>query len=168
MPLLHRLYQACGLLSATALVAICGLVLAQIIARNLGGTVRDAEELAAWSMAAAGFLGLPYALHHGAHIRVEVVTRFIPKALRRPMELASSAIALALSLYLAFYIASFVFDSWRFNEVSQGLVPVAMWIPQLPMVVGSVVLAIGFAERLWRVWRGQRFETGGADGALAE
>ncbi len=168
MPLLHRLYQACGLLSALALVAICGLILAQIVARSLGGMVRDAEELAAWSMAAAGFLGLPYALHHGAHIRVEVVTRFMPKALRRPAELVSTGVALALSVYLAWYIALFVFDSWRFNEVSQGLVPVPMWIPQLPMVLGAVVLAIGFAERLWCVWRGRPFEVADADAAPVE
>ena len=168
MPLLHRLYQACGLLSALALVAICGLILAQIVARGLGGMVRDAEEFAAWSMAAAGFLGLPYALHHGAHIRVEVVTRFMPVPLRRPAELLSTLVALALSAYLAWYVALFVYDSWRFHEVSQGLVPVPMWVPQLPMAVGAVVLAIGFAERLWCVWRGRRFETGDGDAALVE
>jgi len=168
MPLLHRLYRACGLLSALALVAICVLILAQIVARSLGGMVRDAEEFAAWSMAAAGFLGLPYALHAGAHIRVEVVTRFMPLPLRRPAELLSTGVALGLSAYLAWYVVLFVFDSWRFHEVSQGLVPVPMWIPQLPMALGAVVLAIAFAERLWCVWRGLRFETGEGDAALVE
>ena len=163
MPLLHRLYRWSGLLSALSLVAICGLILAQIVARNLGSTVRDAEEFAAWAMAAAGFFGLPYALHQGAHIRVEVVTRFVPQSLRRPFELVASVLGLALAGYLAWYCTRFVIESWRFNEVSQGLVPVPMWIPQLPMVLGSVLLAVAFVERLVCVWRGRRFEL--AEGA---
>ena len=163
MPFLHRLYLASGLLSAAALVMICVMVMAQVIARNLGGTVRDAEEFAAWAMAAAGFLGLPYALHCGAHIRVEVALRFLPKAWHHAVELLASAIGVALSVFLAWYCSLFVFDSWRFNEVSQGLVPVAMWIPQLPMVIGSVLLTVAFAERLVCVLRRQTFEVGQGD-----
>jgi TRAP-type C4-dicarboxylate transport system permease small subunit len=160
---LHRLYRASGLLSAASLVLICVLILAQVVARNLGGTVRDAEEFAAWAMAAAGFLGLPYALHCGSHIRVGMVARFVPARLHHLTEVLASVIGLALAAYLAGYIAVFVFESWRFNEVSQGLVPVPMWLPQLPMVLGSVLLAVAFLERLVCVWRHQRFETGDGD-----
>ena len=163
MPLLHRLYLASGYLSAVALVMICVLVMAQVIARNLGGTVRDAEEFAAWAMAAAGFLGLPYALHCGAHIRVEVALRFLPKSWHHAVELLASTIGVVLSGYLAWYCTLFVFESWRFNEVSQGLVPVPLWLPQLPMAIGSVLLAVAFAERLVCVWQRRVFETGHAE-----
>jgi len=157
---LHRLYRWSGLLSAASLVLICGLIMAQIIARNLGSTVRDADEFAAWAMAAAGFLGLPYALHCGSHIRVSLVARFVPKSLHQAMEVLATAIALVLSGYLAGYVAIFVFESWRFNELSQGLVPVPLWIPQLPMVLGSALLTVAFLERLDCVLRGQTFEVG--------
>jgi len=163
MPFLHRLYRVSGLLSAASLVLICGLIVAQVVARNLGGTVRDAEEFAAWAMAAAGFFGLPYALHCGAHIRVGMAARFLPERLHHAMELLASAIGLAIAAYLAWYAALFVFDSWRFKEVSQGLVPVPMWMPQLPMVLGCALLALAFAERLLRVWQHRRFETGAGD-----
>lgn len=168
MPLLHRLYRLSGLLSAVSLVLICVMILAQVVARNLGTTVRDAEEFAAWAMAAAGFFGLPYALHQGAHIRVAVVTRFVPKALHHPMEVASSVVGLALSGYLAWYCTRFVLESWRFNEVSQGLVPVPMWMPQLPMVIGSVLLTVAFAERLVCVLRQKPFEVGHGDGMSSQ
>lgn len=159
VPFLHRVYQASGLLSALSLVLICGLVLAQVAARNMGSTVPDAEEFAAWAMASAGFLGLPYALQHGAHIRVGVVSRFVPAAAHRPMELLASVIGLALAVFLAWYCAAFVLESYRFNEVSQGLVPLPMWLPQAPMVLGAVLLAVAFAERLVCVARGRPFET---------
>jgi TRAP-type C4-dicarboxylate transport system permease small subunit len=160
---LHRLYRVSGLLSAASLVLICLLILAQIVARNLGGTVRDAEEFAAWAMAAAGFFGLPYALYCGSHIRVGVVTRFVPKRWHHAMELLANGIALVLATYLAGYVTVFVAESWRFKEVSQGLVPVQIWLPQLPMVLGSVLLAVAFLERLVCVWRHQRFEVGDGD-----
>jgi TRAP-type C4-dicarboxylate transport system permease small subunit len=160
MSVLHWLYRASGLLSAASLVLICALIMAQIVARNLGTTVRDAEEFAAWAMAAAGFFGLPYALHCGSHIRVYAVTRFLPKSLHHPVEVLASAIGLLLAVYLAWYCAAYVLESYQFNELSQGLIAVPLWIPQLPMVVGSTLLAVAFGERMVLVLRHERFELG--------
>ncbi len=157
---LHRLYFASGLLSAASLVLICAMIIAQVVARNLGSTVRDAEEFAAWAMAAAGFFGLPYALHCGSHIRVSAVARFVPASLHHAMEVLASVIGVLLAAYLAWYCTAFVIESFRFNEVSQGLVPVPLWLPQLPMALGSILLAVAFGERLVRVLRHERFETG--------
>lgn len=160
MNFLHRLYRLSGLLSAASLVLICVLIMAQVIARNLGSTVRDAEEFASWAMAAAGFLGLPYALHSGSHIRVQVGMRFIPRPLHHPMEVLASVIGLVIAAYLAWYCTAFVIDSYRFNEVSQGLIAVPLWLPQLPMVIGTVLLTLAFGERLVRVLWHQHFEIG--------
>ncbi|WP_372824637.1 TRAP transporter small permease [Polaromonas sp.] len=163
MKVLHWLYRASGLLSAASLILICAMIVAQIVARNMGSTVRDAEEFAAWSMAAAGFFGLPYALYCGSHIRVSVVSRFVPEALHHTMEVIASVIGVLLAAYLAWYCTAFVLESYQFKEVSQGLVPVPMWIPQMPMVFGSILLAAAFAERLVRVLRGQVFEVGDSE-----
>lgn len=157
---LRRLYLASGLLSAASLILICVLILAQVVARNLGSTVRDAEEFAAWAMAAAGFFGLPYALHCGSHIRVSVVARFVPNSMHHAMEVLVSVIGVILAVYLAWYCSAFVLESYQFNEVSQGLVPVPMWMVQVPMVLGSILMAVAFAERLVRVLQHQPFETG--------
>lgn len=163
MPLLHRLYRASGLLSAACMVLICALIVAQIVARNAGSTVPDADEFAAWAMAASGFLGLPYALHAGSHIRVAVVMRFVSGRVRHAMEVLASVVGLAIAGYLAWYCSAFVYESFTFNEVSQGLVAVPLWIPQAPMAIGAVLLAVAFAERLATVLRRETFETG--DGA---
>jgi TRAP-type C4-dicarboxylate transport system permease small subunit len=160
MRALHWLYRASGLLSAICLILICAMIVAQVVARNLGSTVRDAEEFAAWAMAAAGFFGLPYALYCGSHIRVEVISRFVPEALHHVMEVIASVIGVLLAAYVAWYCTAFVLESYQFKEVSQGLIPVPMWIPQLPMALGSVLLAVAFLERLVVVLRGGAFEVG--------
>lgn len=158
MDRLHWLYRASGLLSAFALVLICGLILAQVIARNMGSTLRDAEEFAAWAMAAAGFLGLPYALHCGSHIRVQVAQRFLPRGMQHGMEVVATLAGVAIAAYLAWFCTAFVIESYRFKEVSQGLVPVPLWLPQLPMALGSLLLLVAFLERLACVLRHRRFE----------
>lgn len=163
MRVLHWLYRISGLFSAASLVLICILILAQIVARNLDSTVRDAEEFAAWAMAAAGFFGLPYALHCGSHIRVSAVAHFVPKSMHHAMEVLASAIGLALAVYLAWYCTAYVLESYEFNELSQGLIPVPLWIPQLPMAIGSTLLAVAFGERMVRVLRHERFEIGDGD-----
>lgn len=158
MKRLHQLYYLSGLLSAVSLVLICGLILAQVVARNMGSTLRDAEEFAAWAMAAAGFFGLPYALHSGSHIRVQVGLRFLPPAMQHAVEVVASLAGLAIAAYLAWFCAAFVLESYQFKEVSQGLVPVPLWLPQLPMALGSALLVVAFAERLACVLQGRRFE----------
>lgn len=160
MTLLHRLYRLSGYLSAASLVAICALILAQIVARSLGHMVPDADEFAAWAMAASGFFGLPYALHAGAHIRITSAVRFLPQRLRHCAEVIASALGLAVAAYLAWYCTFFVIESYTFKEVSPGLLALPMWIPQVSMVVGTVLLALAFAERLLCVLRGRGFETG--------
>lgn len=160
MRLLHGLYRLSGWLSAISLVAICALILAQIVARSLGTMVPDSDEFAAWAMAASGFFGLPYALHSGAHIRVTSALSLLPRSLHHGVEVLASAIGLAIAAYLAWHSAHYVVESWRFKEVSPGLLALPLWVPQSSMVAGTALLALAFAERLVCVVRGRQFETG--------
>lgn len=162
MRLLHGLYRLSGWLSAISLMAICALILAQIAARSLGTMVPDSDEFAAWAMAASGFFGLPYALHTGAHIRVTSALRFLPDGLKRGTELTANLIGLAIAAYFAWHASLYVFESWQFNEVSPGLLALPLWVPQSSMVIGTVLLALAFAERLACVLTGRDFETDGA------
>jgi hypothetical protein len=44
-------------------------------------------------------------------------------------------------------------DSWRFNEVSHGLVPLPLAYPQLAMSIGLAVFAIALLDELVTVAR---------------
>jgi hypothetical protein len=43
-----------------------------------------------------------------------------------------------------------------------------MWLPQLPMLLGTLILVIAMAERLVLVCLGRRFEVAGVSAALSE
>ena len=51
-------------------------------------------------------------------------------------------------------------QSWQFNELSQGLVPIPMWIPQIGMALGTAVLFLAMGEKLVDVARGGEFLKG--------
>ncbi|MGE8502133.1 TRAP-type C4-dicarboxylate transport system permease small subunit [Ectopseudomonas oleovorans] len=158
MSWLRKLYTLSGLLAGLFLILICVLIVAQILARQFGTMIPSTDEFAAYCMAASGFLALPYALMRGAHIRVELLFRILPQRSLFAVEVLGNVVGLLIAAYLAWYCALFVLESYEFKEVSSGLLPIPMWIPQIPMVLGTVILVIAMAERLVLVCRGQRFE----------
>lgn len=153
--LLDRIAKASGAASAVALAAIGVVIAAQIVARLLGRQIPAADDFAAWAMAASAFLALPYAMRHGDHIRVTLILQFLPKRWERGFELLASALGVVLSAWAAWHTVVFVVDSWRYDEVAQGMLRVPLWIPQLSMAIGMTLLALMLVDRLWRGLRGR-------------
>ncbi|WP_421681795.1 TRAP transporter small permease [Stutzerimonas urumqiensis] len=168
MKSLTRLYGLCGVLSGVFMVLICLLIVAQIIARLAGTMVPASDELAAYAMAASGFLGLPYALHRGAHIRVSLLFKALPARGRQGLDVVATVVGLGISAYLAWYSALFVHESYVFGDLSSGLIPVPMWIPQVPMVIGTLVLVVAMLDRLVSLLRGRPFEVADGQAVMSE
>ena len=163
--LLDGLYRVAMGLSALCLVAIAVLVGAQLAGRILDGAlsliglppygfvILSLAEIAGFLLAAASFFALAGTLKAGAHIRVTMVLSWMSEPARRIVEIWAFAAAAAFSAYMTWHIASFAFVSWRFNEVSSGLVPVQLAYPQATMAVGMVVLTIALIDELMVVIR---------------
>ncbi len=166
MAVLDRLSKASGAASAVALASIGLVIAAQIVARLLGHQIPAADDFAAWAMAASAFLALPYAMRHGDHIRVTLVLHFLPKRWERGYELLASALGGALAVWAAWHTLQFVHGSWQYEEVAQGMLRVPLWIPQLAMAVGMLLLALMLVDRLWRGLRGRPLSDG-PDGETA-
>jgi TRAP-type C4-dicarboxylate transport system permease small subunit len=158
--LLDGLYRLAMGLSALCLVAIAVLVGLQLAGRILDGAlwliglppygfvILSLAEIAGFLLAAASFFALAGTLKAGAHIRVTMVLSWIGERARHVVELWAFGSAAAFSAYMTWHIASFAFVSWKFNEVSSGLVPVQLAYPQAAMAVGMVVLTISLVDEL--------------------
>lgn len=168
MKLLDRLATASGVAAALALLLIAVIILAQIVARLAGSQIPAADDFAAWAMAASAFLGLPYAMQHGEHIRVTLILQRLSGRTERGVETLATAAGLALSGWAAWHAAHFVLESWQFGEVAQGVLRVPLWIPQLAMPVGLGLLSALLAERLWRCLSGAPLGAEGAETARTE
>ncbi|MHA1599504.1 MAG: TRAP transporter small permease [Alphaproteobacteria bacterium] len=164
---LDLLYRASGALAAMLLAAICVMVLLQVGANLIdkmvgwaGGTppgliIPSYSEFAGFFLAATSFLALAYTLRSGGHIRVSLVIHNLPPRPRRFIELWCTAAASSMTGYFAWYAIQLVLDSLRFNDLSPGIVPVPLWIPQTPVAFGLVVLTIALIDDFVRILRGQ-------------
>lgn len=152
---LDRFYVASGVLGAVSIGFIALLVLAQIVGRLLEISVPGADDFTAWLMAAVAFFSLAHTFRHGAHIRIGLLLDNVRGGWRKGIEIFCLAVALAISVAFAYAAFDLVYDSWRYNEVGQGLVSVALWIPQLPMALGALVLAIAILDDLAEVLAGR-------------
>ncbi|WP_136660126.1 TRAP transporter small permease [Nitratireductor sp. XY-223] len=148
---LDFIYLASGVFAAFFLIAILLLIVIQMLARWTGEVFAGAPDYAGYCMAAASFFAFAHALHRGAHIRVSIVLNAVPDGVRRILEIWCFGIGAAIAWYFSYYAYRFVYWSWKFNEVSQGQDASPLWIPQLSMVIGAVILAIALTDHLIHV-----------------
>ena len=99
-------------------------------------------------MASASFLAFANALNRGAHIRVAIVLNAVPKKIRRILEIWCFGIGAAVMWYFVFYAQKFVYWSWKFNDISQGQDRTPLWIPQMAMLIGAIILEIALTDNL--------------------
>jgi TRAP-type C4-dicarboxylate transport system permease small subunit len=152
---LDGLYLGSGLLAACFLLLILLTITGQIIGRFIGIAI-DSTEIGGFSLAATTFLGLGYTLRHGGHVRVTLLIRYAGGRLGRAVELWCSGVAAVSAVYFAGQVVNMVHDSWRFGDLSPGLLAIPIWIPQTGMAVGLVVLAVAFADDFVHVLRGHK------------
>src|SRR3954468_1813854 len=127
--LLDRLYYACGAIGAVFVLLIGVLMIGQSVLREFGVRTGAVNDIVAWCCAAASFFAMAHAFKHGDFVRVTLVLDSVPARLRRVLEITCLAIAAVSVGYLAWWANRFTYDSWRFNEVAQGLLPIPIWIP---------------------------------------
>jgi TRAP-type C4-dicarboxylate transport system permease small subunit len=158
--LLDGLYTLCGVVAALFLIAILLVILAQMAARWIGFAFPGSTEYAGYCMAGASFLALAYTLNHGAHIRVSLLLSRLAGGTRRAGELWCLAIGGGLAWYFAWYATKAVRVSRLINDISQGQDATPLWIPQLAMAIGTVVLAVALSDHFLRVLLGGEPQVG--------
>ena len=132
------------------------MVLLGIAGRSFHFHLPGTDAYAGYCTAAAGFLALAHTLKRGEHIRVSLVLEHVGVAAQRALELWSLAIATVLAIAFAYFSARLAFQSWQFNDVSTANDATPLWIPQLAMAAGTIILAIAFVDELVLEWRGER------------
>jgi TRAP-type C4-dicarboxylate transport system permease small subunit len=152
---LDRLYDGAAGLAALFMVALLGAVLLSILGRQFNFYVQGTDAYAGYCMAAAGFLALAHTLKRGEHIRVTLLLSALPARARRAMEVFAHVMAVALSGLLAFFACRLVWQSRAFNDISTGNDATPLWIPQLGMALGTLLLFVAFVDELILLVRGQ-------------
>ncbi len=178
---LDGLYFISGMVGAGFLVAILALIVANMVSRWSGNVFAGATEYAGYCMAAASFFALAHALNRGAHIRVSLflgLSRAVHFWLDAVATLTAAIIATYFARYaiktiwfskllndrtqgldkvpnwLVDYLSFFVAPGRYAKEIANiepGWIFTPLWLPQLAMGFGSILLAIALWDNLYRM-----------------
>ena len=112
------------------------------------------DDFVSWCMAAMAFLGLAHTFRGGEMIRVGLLIERLPERSRHWVEIGCLVIGIGFIGFFALHAAQLVRDSWRFHEMSQGVIAIPMWIPQLGYAAGLAILLIAFVDEFVHVVSG--------------
>jgi TRAP-type C4-dicarboxylate transport system permease small subunit len=153
---LDLLYDAAAWLAAVGMIGVLLMVLASILTRQMGINFQGTDAYAGYSMAAAGFLALAHTLKHNEHIRVTLVLGRLKGRALHGLEMWALSAAVVLSGLLAWYSVRLAWNSHAFNDISTGNDATPLWIPQLTMAIGALILLVAFMDEWWLEFKGRR------------
>jgi TRAP-type C4-dicarboxylate transport system permease small subunit len=173
--LLDGVYVASGVIAGFFMVMILSLIVLGMVARWTSVAVPGTTEFAGYAMAATSFFALCHALARGAHIRVSIILN-ANDFLKKWLDLFAVFGAAVIATYFARYAVKTNFFSEVLNDRTQGqdqipewlvalfrldfagvaegsttLVYTPVWIPQLAMSAGTILLAIALWDTLYRM-----------------
>jgi TRAP-type C4-dicarboxylate transport system permease small subunit len=162
---LDLLYLAAGYAAGVFLFAIFAIMMVMSVGRQFALNIPAGDDFASWCMAAMAFLGLAHTFKRGEMIRVGLVLERLRGRTKTVAETVALGIAAAFVLYFTRHAVQMTYDSWRFNDVAQGVVALPLWIPQLGFTGGLVILSIALVDELVNVIGGNRpsYEKGSPD-----
>ncbi|MGE0735855.1 MAG: TRAP transporter small permease [Alphaproteobacteria bacterium] len=150
-----RLFAALGILAA-ALFAFTALgITLDVIARNarLGG-ISWMLEVNEYALLVATFLGAPWVLHQGAHVRVDVLVVNLSRKWARRFDLASNTLGLACMAVITYYAIGVARASiLQGAKIIKSFIIPEWWVFGIIAASGLLLMA-EFVFRLVRVWRG--------------
>lgn len=151
---LDRLYNTAAALGALCVLLIAVLMVAQSVLRELGQRTGAVNDIVSWLCAAAAFFAMAHAFKHGDFVRVTLLLEKLSDRARHGVELACLVVGTVATGYLAWAAVRFTYESWEFNDIAQGLLPLPLWIPQVSFAIGACLLFVAVVDELVIVLRG--------------
>lgn len=145
--------------AAIFLAAIAVMMLAEIFVRYvLGFSLLFTWEFSQYLMSAMFFWAAAYTLRTGGHIRIGLVLEMVPSNVRRALDIAATAVGLAVTAMIA---AALVDLAWQsFVRGARSFTPVQTWlaVPQGLSALGACLLCLQMFVRVFCLLAGRATE----------
>lgn len=153
---LNQLYDGAAWAAAFMMCSTLLMVVLGMLDRYVTLNFRGTDMYAGYCMAAAGFLALAHTLKRNEHIRVTLLLNSTSASRKKVLEVWSLAVAVLLSGLFFYFSAKLAYQSWDFKDISTGNDATPLWIPQISMAFGTLVLFIAFIDELFLELQGKR------------
>jgi len=152
--ILDNIYRVAGAIAGICIVIICITILVRVTGRWFGVVIPSSDDISGYLLAAASFLALAYSFRSGAHIRVSLFLHRLRPGMIIYVERLVLIIASVLVSYLCYHLGFMVWESWLFEEVTHGYLPMPLWAVQFPVALGSTIFAVSVIDTTIRHFLG--------------
>ncbi|HKN10380.1 MAG TPA: TRAP transporter small permease [Pseudomonadota bacterium] len=152
-----RLVDALASAAALILLAMVGIVTADIVLRNLvGASFAWANEISEYALYLMTLLTAPWLLRRGQHVRLDIILTLVPARVAWLMEALGDVIGFAVCITLIRYGLDMTLDSARLGAVTIKNLVFAEWWLLAPLPAAFALLAVEFVFRFQRLIAGER------------
>lgn len=154
---LQKIYDLCGMIAGGLILCICLLISAQICLNAFGriapgvlpSTIPSYADFSGFMLAGSTFLALAHTLRAGGHIRVNLIVSRLPQRAQFCAEIFVLVIATGFVGYATYFMGALVVESIHYGDVSNGIVPVPLWLPQSVAAFGIALLLVAIVHTLF-------------------
>ena len=147
-----------AILFGYAVFAYALLLSFEIIGRKLFNTsFKGIDELGGFVLAISAAIGASYTMALRGHTRVDVFLVRMPKRVQAGLNALATVSMAAFASFAAWRGIAVLQDTIEYGSVSPNLQQ-PLWIPQLSMALGTVILAIALVDELVLELTGKRIE----------
>jgi TRAP-type C4-dicarboxylate transport system permease small subunit len=148
----ERLFASLASIAALTLLAMVGLVTADIVLRNLLGTgFAWSNEVTEYALYFITLLTAPWLLRRGQHVRIDMVLVIVPPRVAWVMEAVADILGLTASLLLVWYGTVMTLQSARLGSITIKNLVFPEWWLLAPLPICFALLALEFALRFHRL-----------------
>jgi TRAP-type C4-dicarboxylate transport system permease small subunit len=141
--LVIALTRFCGAISALLIILTLIIVSYAIIQRYVLQTpLLWGDELIGYLLVTLVMLGTAEALRQNDHISIDLLTSRASPRYRRYLRLWSDFAVFVFAAVLGWSTWKTILFAHDFGEYSSGYIEIPTWIPQVPMLIGMVLLAL--------------------------
>ncbi|WP_066073804.1 TRAP transporter small permease [Neobacillus soli] len=144
-----RLVSLGGLISGILIVLVAGMIFYEVLSRAIfNEPTIFATELSIYALIGSCFFGSGYALRKFSHITVDLVTNILPEKPKTIFEILSNLLGLLFGVIFTWYGFYHVQGTMELGVTSSSLLRVPMYLPELTMPIGGVLLCLAFVLQI--------------------
>jgi TRAP-type transport system small permease protein len=150
----ERLLTGCGFIVGFTIVIIAVLITLDVLLRNLDLYSSGALlELTEYALFVITFVGAPWVLWLGGHVRVDLLFTVVPAPFARAMEIVADAAGLFFSGVMGWHGFSVALVSFERGDLIVKQLVVPEWILMAVIPASCALLSVEFLRRIVATWR---------------
>lgn len=149
------LVRLCGALSAALILVIFVQIVVAVTRRYVfDRPLQWSDEMIGYLLVTLVMLGAAEALRRGDHISIDLLSAKLNPRHRRFQTAFANLSVMAFAVIAGVSIWDSIAFARSFGSYSVGYIEIETWIPQVPVVIGMVLLFLTAALGLYRALRG--------------